>query len=44
MNEWITFSHWDGRKKIIKKEKWPNYDVALTAKWGYFEINPPKIR
>ncbi len=40
-DEWITFNHYDGRKKIIKKEKWSNYDIALTAKWGYFEIYPP---
>ncbi len=31
-DEWITFNHWDGDKKIIKKEKWFNYDIALTAK------------
>ncbi len=35
-NEWITFNHWDGDNKIIKKDKWPDYDVAPICKVGIF--------
>jgi len=39
--EWITYNFKSKDKIVTKKEKWPTYAKTLTAKWGYYPIDPP---